>query len=83
MSYRVNGNKAIQQSWKWELNPRGLVYKTSALANTSDTSNLRDMETKGIEPFTRCLQDTVANPWNIRPRAMIEAPIGALRSGCQ
>lgn len=32
-------NTAVIESWKWESNPRGPVYKTGALANTSDTSN--------------------------------------------
>lgn len=38
------------------------------------------METKGIEPFTRCVQNNVANPWNIRPRAKLLEPLLGLHA---
>lgn len=38
------------------------------------------METKGIEPFTRCVQNNVANPWNIRPRANCMEPLLGLHA---
>jgi hypothetical protein len=32
----------------------------------------RAVETKGIEPFTGCLQGVLANPWNMRPHRFIK-----------
>src|SRR5262245_41615761 len=61
----------------WDSNPHDLAACSLANCpgNPYPAAFLRreqsqpPMETKGIEPFTDCLQGSLACPWNMRPRS--------------